>query len=96
MDAAAKVANLQAYLKLVGMNPLSKRDAKDAEEAEYLVLYSARDDMDKFIVAHFVKNFHTAECMVEWEIYGRVRVINLSDSSVVVEKQRPYYPVKGL
>jgi hypothetical protein len=83
-----KVANLQAYLKQVGMQPLSGATLKDAKDTEYLVLYAARDNKDEFSTAHAVKDLHTAECMVAHEIYVKVRVISLSDSSIVQEKER--------
>ena len=83
-----KIANLQAYLKQVGMQPLSGPALKEAKDAEYLVLYTGRDVKDKFTTAHAVKDLHTAECMVAHEIYVKARVINLSDSSVVQEKER--------
>ena len=83
-----KVANLQAYLKQVGMQPLSGPALKDAKGMDYLVLYSGRDNKDKFITAHAVKDLHTTECMVKHEIYCKVRVVDLSDSSIVQEAER--------
>ena len=82
-----KVANLQAYLKQVGMQPLSGPTLKEAKEANYLVLYSGRDNKDKFTTAHAVKDLHTTECMVTHEIYCKARVVNLSDSSIVQEDE---------
>lgn len=90
MDGKTRVANLQAYLKLVGLRPLSKRDEQDAEEAEFLVLYASKEKLDQFDTAHPVRNRRTYEAMVCHEIYGRVQVVRLSDSTVIVDKPKEF------
>jgi len=84
----SNVDNLQAYLKQVGVPQLRGPELKAAKTAEYLVLYSSREKLDTFIVAHPVDDLYTAECMVRWEVYAKARVVKLSDSSVVIEEQR--------
>jgi hypothetical protein len=84
-----RLNNLRLLAKLQDSKFQIPSFKKDDKIAQFAILYSNRDDKAKYTVCHIVNELDWP-IMVQWEIYTKVKVINLDNNLILLETNKQF------